>query len=66
MAPALEQDFQNFSTPVRHFPFMAPSPALFNLNLAGFALASLRTKMCYKSLIFVYRKSISITAKQKY
>jgi len=30
-----------------YFPFMVPAP--------------LRTKICYKSLIFVYRKSISIT-----
>jgi len=44
---------------------MAPTPAVFDVNFAGSgsAPAPLQTKICYKSLIFVYRKSISITAK---
>jgi len=50
-----------------HFPFMAATPAPFDLNFAdsGSDPASLRTKICYKSLIFVYQKNISITAKPK-
>jgi len=53
-----------------HFPFMALTSDPFDLNFAGSgsapapAPAPLRTKICYKGLIFVYRKSISITAKQ--
>jgi len=46
---------------------MVPTPPPFDLNFAGFGSspAPLRTKICYKSLIFVYRKSILITAKPK-
>jgi len=40
---------------------MAPTPGPFDLNIA--APVPLRAKICYKSLIFVYRKSILITAK---
>jgi len=48
-----------------YFPFMAPTPAPFDLNFAGSAPAPLRTKIFHMSLIFVYRKGISITAKPK-
>jgi len=34
-------------------------------HLSFMAPALLRNKICYKSLIFVYRKSISITAEPK-
>jgi len=46
---------------------MAPTLAPFDLNFAGSgsAPAPLQTKICYKSLIFMYRKSISITAEPK-
>jgi len=46
-----------------YFPFMTPTPAPFDLNFAGSGSAP--TKICYKSLTFVYRKSISIIAKPK-
>jgi len=50
-----------------HFTFMALTPAPFDLNLAGSgsAPAPLRTKICYKSLIFVYRKKIQSLQNKK-
>jgi len=59
-----EQGFQNF---------LAPDLAIFLLWLRLrlllikllLAPAPLRTKICYKSLTFVNRKNISITAKPK-
>jgi len=65
-APAPEQGLQNFSAPT-------PAPELdifllwlrLQLLLIYFLLTLLQTKICYKSLIYVYRKSISITAKPK-
>jgi len=41
------------------------TPAPFDLNFAGSAPSPFRTKICYKSFIFVYWKSISITTKPK-
>jgi len=68
MAPASvpEQGFQNFSAPTP-----APELVIFLLWLRLrlllikilLAPAPLRTKICYKSLLFVYRKSILIIAK---
>jgi len=60
MALAPEQGFQNFSAPnsrVFHFPFMAPTPATFDLNFAssGSAPAPFQTKICYQLFIFVHR-----------
>jgi len=69
MAP--EQGFKAFQLQTGcgagYFPFMAPTSPPFDQNFAGSgsAPAPLRTKICYKSLILVYRKSISITAKPK-
>jgi len=45
-----------------HLPILALIPVPFELNLL--APAPLRTKICYKSLIFVYRKSNSCKTKK--
>jgi len=67
-APAPDQGFRKFSAPTP-----APKLAIFLLWLRlRFLLiyillssAPLRSKMCYKLLIFVYQKSIAIIAKPK-